>query len=81
MKIFIEMTKNQMPLPIFAAAGEKALDKSLKARNPNLYYRNLHIECYYFCQQYENHFKIAGPKRYMCVFFVAIFLKDRIFFH
>ena len=29
---------------------EDASDKFLKAKNLNLYYENLHMECYYFCQ-------------------------------
>ena len=27
-------------------------DRSSKARNPDLCYNILHMECYYFCQQY-----------------------------
>ena len=32
----------------------------LKARFPNLYYMNSHLDCYRFCQQCEDHFKTAG---------------------
>lgn len=44
----------------------------LTPRNPNFYYRNLHMECYYFCQQYNDYLEIKH------VLFVADFLKDRI---
>ena len=34
--------------------------RSLKAKVLDVYYRKLHIDCYYFCQQCENHFETAG---------------------
>lgn len=49
----------------------------LKARNPDLYYGNLHIECYYSCQQCEE-IELAGAKGHKRVPFAATFLKDRI---
>ena len=55
-------------------------NKPLKARNPDLYYGQSHMECYYFCQQCEDHFKTAratGPKR---VPFAASFLRNRVKF-
>ncbi len=53
-------------------------DSFLKPRNPDLYYGHLHMECYYFGQQCEDHFDFAeslGQKR---VPFAVSFLKDRI---
>ncbi len=59
---------------------EDALDRPLKTRNPDLYYRNSQIECYYFYQQCKDHFKIAGAKDHKHIPFAVSFLKDRIFF-
>ncbi len=36
------------------------------------------MECYYFCQQCEDHFKVAGLLGHKCVLFAAGFLKDCI---
>ncbi len=38
------------------------------------------MECYYFCQQYKDHFEIVGVKSHKRVHFAAFFLKDQIFF-
>ncbi len=53
-------------------------NRPLKSRNPDLYYGNSHIECYYFCQQYEDHFKVVGLLSHKHVLFAAGFLKNRI---
>ncbi len=53
-------------------------DKLLKPRNPDLYYNNLHMECYYFCQQYEDYFEVAGLLGHKRIPFAAGFLKDHI---
>ena len=52
----IEKVQDQAP----TGKARDKFDKSLKLRNLNLYYGYLHIECYYFCQQYEDHFEFAG---------------------
>ena len=46
----------------------------LKTWFPDLYYGNSHLDCYYFCQQCEDHFKTAGANRPNQVFFTASFL-------
>ena len=55
-------------------------DRALKAQNPDLYYRSLHIECYYFCRQCEDYFDTAGAKSHKRVPFAASFLRDQIYF-
>lgn len=62
-----------------AQSREDAFDKLFKTRNPNFYYKNLHKECYYFCQQYKDYFKIARAKSYKRLFSAASLLKNRIF--
>ncbi len=75
------MEKMQVPAAPAALVPEKAkddTDRPLKPRNPNLYYGNLHMECYYFCQQCEDHFKVAGSPGHKRVSFATRFLKDCI---
>lgn len=53
-------------------------ERPLKARFSNLYYGNLHLNCYRFCQQYKDHFKTAranGPNQ---IFFAALFLCESV---
>ncbi len=54
-------------------------DKPLKPQNPDLYYGNLHIECYYFYQQCKDFFQVVGWLGHKCIRFTARFRKDRIF--
>ena len=52
----------------------------LKAQNPDFYYRSLHMEYYYFCQQYEDHFDTAKAIGHKRVLFSTLFLRNRINF-
>ena len=61
-----------------AKAREDALDRPLKSQNLNLYYGHSHMECYYFCQQYEDDFEVTRFLAHKHVLFVAGFLKNRI---
>ncbi len=54
------------------------IDRPLKPRYPDLYYGNLHMECYYFCQQCKDYFEIAGSLSHKRIPFAAEFLKDCI---
>ena len=35
-------------------------ERPLKAKVPEMYNSKLHMDCYYFCQQYEDYFETAG---------------------
>ncbi len=59
---------------------EEASERLLKAENPDLYYENSHMECYYFCQQCEDYFETAGAKSHKRVPFAVFFLKEKILF-
>ena len=61
-------------------ANSAPRNKGLKAWNPNFYYKSSHMECYYFCQQYKDHFDTAGAMGHKRVLFTALFLQDRINF-
>ncbi len=78
MQTCIEKVRDQAPAQ--AKLREEASDRPPKARNPDLYYRNSHMECYYFCQQCEDHFETAGAKDHRRVLFAATFLKKKILF-
>lgn len=56
MQTYIDKFNNQA-LKI-AEARKKAIYILLKARNPNLYYSNLHIECYYFASSVKTILKL-----------------------
>ncbi len=78
MRTCIKRIRDQVPVAPNAKAREEALDKLLKPRNPDLYYGHLHMECYYFCQQCEDHFEVVGSLVHKHVPFAAGFLKGHI---
>ncbi len=75
----MEKTQALAALVVPVPEGAKDdIDKLLKPQNPDLYYDNLHMECYYFCQQCKDHFEVVGSLVHQRISFVARFLKDRI---
>ena len=50
----------------------------LKAQFSDLYYGNLHMDCYQFCQQCEDHFETAGAKGPNRIPFIALFLRGSV---
>ncbi len=75
---YIKKVRDQALAALAAPAAEARdnTDRPLKPRNPDLYYGNLHMECYYFCQQCEDHFEVARSLGHKRVLFTAGFLKD-----
>ena len=53
-------------------------EQSLKARFPDLYYGNSHMDCYRFCQQCKDHFETAGAKGPNRIPFAALFLRGSV---
>ena len=84
MQAYLEERRNPASAPALAPPPadlrEETSDRPLKASNPELYYGNWHMEGYYFCQQFEDHFDTAGEEGYKRVLFAAFFLKDRILY-
>ena len=82
MKAYLEnqnQNQNQAPLP--APIQAELREQPLKARFPDLYYGNSHLDCYRFCQQCEDHFdtaKASGPNR---IPFAALFLYRLVIQH
>ncbi len=76
----IKIVWDQVPAALAASAAEAKdnTHRPLKPQNLDLYYSHLHIECYNFCQQYKNHFEIAGLLGHKRILFATGFLKDCI---
>ena len=71
MKAYLEA---KTPAPVQAEPREQPL----KARFPDLYYGNSHMDCYRFCQQCEDHFETAGATGNNRIPFAASFLRGTV---
>ena len=69
-----------LPAPAPAPIVAEAPREKLKARSPDLYRGKSYIDCYNFCQQYEDHFATNGATGPTRIPFVASFLRERISF-
>ena len=56
----------------YGQANSAPQNRAFKARNLDFYYENSHMECYYFCQQYEDYFDTAGATGHKRVPFAAL---------
>ena len=72
MKMFMETTQAQVQ------ALAKPRERPLKARTSESYWGKSHMECYHFCQQWEDHFETSGAIRMNCTPFAALFLRGFI---
>ena len=52
----------------------------LKAKSSKIYSGKSYMDCYHFCQQYEDYFKISGVTKMNCTPFIALFLCGTISF-
>ena len=59
MKTYLEA---RTPTQIAAKIDAEPCERPLKPWGPDLYYGDLHINCYRFCQQCEDHFDTARVK-------------------
>ena len=75
------MEDRGQPAPAVAPVKpqENSSDKFFKAQNPDLYYGNSYMECYYFCQQCKDDFETTKAKSHKRIPFAEIFLKNYIF--
>ena len=71
--------KAQTPALTVTEMDAKPCERPLKAWLPGLYYGDLHIECYRFCQKCKDHFNTAGAKGSNRIPFVASFLREKAF--
>ena len=73
LKIFSK-TKGQEP------KAEAPCKQPLKTKVPDIYFRKLYINCYYFFQQCEEHFETTGTIKLNRTLFAATFLYGKINF-
>ena len=71
-KVFIKTTQAQ-------ALAEQQ-ERLFKARILETYSGKSHMDCYYFCQQYEEYFETSGTIRMNCTLFAAIFFCGTVSF-
>ena len=67
-----------IPAPAAAPHYKGPRKRPLKARFPDIYWGKMHLECYNFFQQCEDHFATAGTMGSNRVPFAATFLKDTV---
>ncbi len=80
MRICIKKVRDQALAALAASAAKVRddIDRLLKPLNPNLYYSYVHMEYYYFYQQYEDYFEVARSLSHKRIPFAIGFLKDFI---
>ena len=74
MKAYLEA---QTPAQTAAEKDAEPYERPLKARLPDLYYGDLHIECYRFCHQCKDCFDTARAKVLNRISFAASFLRKK----
>ena len=71
MKAYLET--NQGPRQPLAVRKQ-----TFKTKVSEIYYDKLYMDCYYFCQQCEDHFESAGATGFNQTLFAAFFLCQNI---
>ena len=72
MKVFVESTQTR------DREQTKPQKQLFKARSPKTYLGKSHMDCYHFCQQYEDYFKILSITEMNCTLFAVSFFCDII---
>ena len=81
MQTYMDTVKNQAQAPVQAPTppvSVESKEQPLKARFPDLYFGKLYLDCYWFCQQFEDHFDTARANGKNRTPFAASFLWDGI---
>ena len=81
MQTYMDTIKIQAPALVQAPASPVLVEpkeQPLKARFPDLYFGKLYLDCYWFCQQFEDHFDTARANGKNRTPFAASFLWDGI---
>lgn len=66
-ELFKQFMKSYLEAQTPTLVQAKPPKQLLKAHFPNIYYKNLYMDCYYFYYQCENHFKTVKAKRINCI--------------
>ena len=75
MKAYLEA---QMPVKIAPKIDPEPPKQLLKAQFIDVYYGNLHMDCYWFFQQCKDYFKTVGNKKPNRIPFAALFLRGLV---
>ena len=81
MQTYMDTIKNHSQTPVQAPATPilvEPKEQLLKAWFPDLYFEKFHLDCYQFCQQFENHFDTTRANGENHTPFVASFLQNGI---
>ena len=70
MKVFMKITKARDQL--------EPRECPLTTRTPKTYSGKSHMDCYHFCQQCKDYFKISGATRINCIPFATTFFRGAI---
>ena len=79
-RIFKAVLEARAPAPASTPIVSEMPREKLKARSPDVYRGKSHMDCYNFCQQYEDYFATVGATVANRIPFAASFLRDRISF-
>ena len=79
-KLFKQFMKGYLEaqVPGQIKVNSEPCNQSLKARFPDLYYSNLQMDYYRFCQQCKDHFETPGAKEPNKILFAALFLHELV---
>ena len=79
-KLFKQFIKAYLEaqVPGQTKVDQEPCQQPFKAQFPNLYYGNLHMDCYQFCQQSEDYFETARTKELNRILFAALFLRGSV---
>ena len=72
MKAFVELTQ------AWDREQAEPQEQPLKARSLDTYSGKFYMDCYHFCQQYEDHFETLGITKMNHTTFAASFLRGTI---
>lgn len=78
MQTYIDIVKNQATVKAQALTmlvSIKSKKQPLKAGFPDIYFKKLHLNCYWFCQQWKNHFNMAKANKNNSTLFAAFILR------
>ena len=74
MRVYLESNQGPRQPPV-------ERERFLKAKVPEVYYGKSQMDCYHFCQQYEDYFETAGATGNNRTSFAAYFLRGSISVH
>lgn len=75
MQVYIGDFYKKVLVSVSTKSCKNTLHRMPKISNPDFSYKNLHMEWYYFCQQFKYYFMITRAKKHKYIFFATFFSK------